>query len=316
MNLIRLTKVWNVMIIILAAAIICGCSKQAESSGLTKQAANSAMNPDKPMRIAALSLDAAEAVLELTDPLRVAVLTRSAADPDLAFNADKVSEEIIQIAGATSLDPEKIMSYNADLLIMTKGHEQEKEAAQILEQAGVPLISLDIWDTFEKMEANYHVLGQALGEEETAEQITFEINNKLEAAHQAVAGKEQPSVLVISPVGPGTGPFLIGSSNISYDIVSHAGGNHLADELSLTRSAKASMEALLKTDPDYIILLQWRLGDDSDLEELTEAAGWSTLTAVQSNRVHTMSVKQLLYPNRYNADTVIELARLFHPDAF
>ncbi|MNJ35129.1 corrinoid ABC transporter substrate-binding protein [compost metagenome] len=317
MRIIRLTKVWSIIIIIISIVIITGCSKKAASSGSAEQASStSAASPEEPMRIAALSLDAAEAVLELIDPSRIAVLTRSAADPDLAFNADKVSDEIIQIAGATSLDPEKIMSYNSDLLIMTKGHEQEKEASQMLEQAGIPLISLDVWDTFEKMEANYHILGQALGEEKAAKHITYEMNKKLETAHQAIAGKEQPSVLVISPVGPGTGPFLIGSSNISYDIVRHAGGNHLADELSLTRSTKASMEAILKADPDYIILLQWRQGDGSDLEELTMSAGWSTLAAVQNGQVHTMTVKQMLYPNRYNADTVTELARLFHPDTF
>lgn len=272
--------------------------------------------PDRPSRIAALSLDAAEAVLELSDPARVAVVTRSAADPSLAFNADKITGDIAQIAGATSLDPEKIMSYNSDLLIMTKGHEQEKEAAEMLGQAGIPLISLEVWNTFAKMEQNYAILGQALAGEQAAGRIIREVNQKLETARQAVADRPRPSVLVISPVGPGTGPFLIGSSNISDDIVRQAGGNPLAESLSLGRSTKASMEAILKADPDHIILLQWKPGDDSDLRELTEASGWSSLAAVQNGQVHTMTVRQMLYPNRYNADTVLELARLFHPDAF
>ncbi|MFD3258244.1 ABC transporter substrate-binding protein [Paenibacillus lentus] len=353
MKLTRLKQVCGASMIITAITalgIISGCSKENLPSGLTEQtpAANAADSgtiaadlrktqlsdeqtsypltlpmdgtdvtiPNRPVRIAALSLDAAEAVLELADPARVAVLTRSAADSDLAFNAGKVSGDIVQIAGATSLDPEKIMSYNSDLLIMTKGHEKEKEASQMLEQAGIPLISLDVWDTFAKMEANYRILGQALDEENSAEQIIHEINHKLESVRQAVAGKSQPTVLVISPVGPGTGPFLIGSSNISYEIVKQAGGNHLADALSLTRATKATMETIIKADPEYIILLQWKQGDDADLQELTEAAGWSALTAVQNDQVHTLTVKQMLYPNRYNADTVSELARLFHPNAF
>ncbi|WP_159887189.1 TroA family protein [Paenibacillus puerhi] len=81
--------------------------------------------PSKPERIAALSLDAAEAVLELVAPERVAVVTRSAADPALAFHADLAELVQAKINGATSLDPEKVMSFNTDLLVMTKGHDKE-----------------------------------------------------------------------------------------------------------------------------------------------------------------------------------------------
>ncbi|RXZ80741.1 ABC transporter substrate-binding protein [Paenibacillaceae bacterium] len=270
----------------------------------------------KPMRIAALSLDAAEAVLELVEPERIAVIAKSAADPALAYQAEKAGQIKEQISGATSLDPEKVMSYNTDLLVMTKGHDKEKEASQLLAQAGIPLISLDVWNTFDKIWTNYRILGEALDEQAKAEAIVAEMQHKLSQTEAAVAGEAPPSVLVISPVGPGTGPYLIGMSNISNDVVRKAGAHNMAETLELGRSTKASMEQIIKADPDYIVLLQWKEGETQDLDEITGSAGWNTLRAVSADQVKVMTVKQMLYPNRYVADTVDELARWFHPGKF
>lgn len=273
--------------------------------------------PSKPVRIAALSLDAAEAALELVGAERVSVITKSAADPALAFQSEKAAQVSNQVSSATSLDPERILSYNTDLLLMTKGHDKEKEAEPVLRQAGIPLIALDTWSTFENMWNSYLLLGQAVGEENKAKEIVQQMKDSLESTGKAIAGVQtKPSALVLSPLGPGTGPYLLGSSNISFEIVEKARARHAAKEMGVTRSTKASMEQIMKADPDYIILLQWKAGDSLDVEAITKAAGWSSLKAVQTGNVKTMTVKQMLYPNRYNVDTVAELAEWFHPGQF
>ncbi|GAA3402268.1 ABC transporter substrate-binding protein [Paenibacillus hodogayensis] len=272
--------------------------------------------PAKPMRIAALSLDAAEAVLELTGPERVSVIAKSAADPALAFQADKAARIRNQVTSATSLDPEQILSYNTDLLVLTKGHDKEKEADAVLRQAGIPMMSLDVWSTFDKMWSNFAALGKAVGEEEKAGAIVDDMKSALARTEKAVAGEPKPSVLVISPVGPGTGPYLIGSTNISSDIVEKAGGASMAVPMGVSRSVKASMEQIVKADPEYIVLLQWKEGDNTDVEAVTQLAGWSALQAVRQDRVKIWPVKRMLYPNRHNAETVEQLAKWLHPGKF
>ncbi|MDF2660310.1 MAG: transporter substrate-binding protein [Paenibacillus sp.] len=293
-------------------------SPQAASYPLTVSADGKTITiPSKPVRIAALSLDAAEAALELAGAERVSVITKSAADPALAFQSDKAAKVSNQVSSATSLDPERILSYNTDLLLMTKGHDKEKDAEPVLRQAGIPLIALDTWSTFENMWNSYLVLGKAVGEENKAREIVQQMKESLESTGKAIAGVQtKPSALVLSPLGPGTGPYLLGSSNISFEIVEKAGARHAAKDMGVTRSTKASMEQIMKADPDYIILLQWKAGDSSDVEAMTKAAGWSSLKAVQTGNVKTMTVKQMLYPNRYNVDTVRELAEWFHPGPF
>lgn len=271
---------------------------------------------EKPKRIALLSLDAAEAVLEIGGADHVVAIPRSSTDPALAYQAEKATKVEHQITSATSLDPEQVLSFESDLLIMTKVHHAEQDADQILQQAGIPLISLSTWSTLEHIWANYALIGEAIGEKEQSEHIISEMKEKVEAVQAAIEGVAKPSVLVISPLGPGTGPYFIGSSNISYDIIRLAGGHHSADDLGLTRVTKASMEQIIKADPEYILLIQWKEGDTADLEAITGTPGWQTLQAVEKGNVKKMTVKQIFYPNRYNANSLEEIAKWLHPGRF
>lgn len=270
----------------------------------------------QPKRIAVLSLDAAEAVLEIGGSQHVVAIPKSSTDPALAYRTEEAVQVKHKIASATSLDPEQVLSFEPDLIIMTKVHSAEQDADQLLKQAGIPLISLDPWNTIEQLWTNYELIGKAIGEEERAKQIIDEMKDKVTAVQSALEGVSKPSVLIISPLGPGTGPYIIGKSNISYDIVRRAGGNNSADDLGLTRVTKASMEQIMKADPDYILLIQWKEGDTSDLEAITNTAGWKSLKAVQQGNVKSMTVKQIFYPNRYNVDSLGEIARWLHPERF
>lgn len=110
--------------------------------------------PKKPERIAAISLDVAEVALELVDPERMAVVPKSIGDSSLAFRTKEAEKVKNKIAGATSLDPEQVLSYNTDLLLMTKLHDKEKEANNILQQSGIPIITLETWSTVEAVMNN------------------------------------------------------------------------------------------------------------------------------------------------------------------
>ncbi|QTH40177.1 ABC transporter substrate-binding protein [Cohnella sp. LGH] len=319
MSLIKKSiKLWTLRLLLLTAAAAvtgCGLSQEPSSPGKTDQVNESASAiPSKPERIAALSLDAAEVVLELTDAERVAVVPRSIENPSLAFRTEEGSRVANKIAGATSLDPEQVLSYNADLLIMTKLHDKEKEATELLEQSGIPIISLESWSTMEVLMNNIMTIGAAIGEEKQAADIVAEMKSRQEKVVSAVSEAVRPTVLVVSPLGPGTGPYLLGSSNISYDLVRLAGAAHAADSLGLTRTTKATIEQIIKADPDYILLVEWEKGKNDEMNEVTQTPGWSTLQAVKNKRVLVMPARKLLNPTRYSIDTLEEIAHWLHPE--
>ncbi|MFU1792550.1 ABC transporter substrate-binding protein [Paenibacillus azoreducens] len=331
-------KQYKMCAMLLAAAVwIAGCGNEkqtAADSGSENSVPASSQNnatsypktisvagkdvtiPKKPEKIAAISLDSADAALELVDPERMALVSTSITNSSLAYRTAEGEKVKNKIAGATSLDPEQVLSSNADLLIMTKLHDKEKEANAILEQSGIPIITLESWSTLESVMNNIMVIGQAVGEEAKAESIVADMQTKLEKTTKAIEGASRPSVLVVSPLGPGTGPYLIGSSNISYDLVRLAGAEHAAENLGLKRTTKASIEQIIKADPEYILLVEWQAGKTDDMNEIMQTPGWSTLKAVKNNHVLSMPAKKLLNPNRYNVDTLEEIAKWLHPDKF
>ncbi|MED1785798.1 ABC transporter substrate-binding protein [Brevibacillus fortis] len=272
--------------------------------------------PKKPERIAALSLDAAEVVLELVEPDRMTVVPKSINNSSLAYRTEEGSKVKNKIAGATSLDPEQILSYEADLLIMTKLHDKEKEANTLLQQSGIPIITLESWSTLDVIMSNILMIGKATGEASQAEEIVVDMKERAEKVKKAIDGTNKPSVLVISPLGPGTGPYLMGASNISYDLVRLAGAKHAADSLGLNRTTKATIEQIIKADPEYILLVEWQEGKADDMNDIMQAPGWSTLQAVKNDQVKRMPAKKLLNPNRYSIDTLEEIAQWLHPDRF
>ncbi|GFR38147.1 hypothetical protein PRECH8_14430 [Insulibacter thermoxylanivorax] len=108
----------------------------------------------KPQRIVAISLDTADAVLELTDPSRVIAVADSIDNVHLAFQSKAGEQAANKLRFADSRDPEKILAYEPDLILLTKQHEGEMDAEQILLQSGIPLISFQLWNTIDEIAAN------------------------------------------------------------------------------------------------------------------------------------------------------------------
>lgn len=255
--------------------------------------------PEKPQRILPLSLDGAEIVLDLVEVDRVIAVSKSVADPMLSTQAEQAKQIDERIASATNIDPEQILSYDVDLLLLTKMHGQEADADQLLQQAGVPILSFETMKTVDDLFANIAVIGEAVGEKEKAEELIRKMKADMEDIQSTFPAKaEKPTILVLSEVGPGTGPYMLGPTNISYDLIKLAGGDPAVDAIGLDRTAKAEVEQVIKMDPDYLFLLDWQGNGEEAYKELMEAPGWNTLKAVQKGHVTITEVKYIMNPNK------------------
>lgn len=253
---------------------------------------------EKPEHILPLSLDVAEILLELVDSDRVVAVPQAVENPILSTQSEKADEIPGRIASAVNIDPEEIISLNTDLLLLTKVHGQEEDTANILDQTGLPIISFNTMRTVNDFQENIAVIGEAIGETENA----MEIINKMTADIEAIQAKipadaEAPSVLILSEVGPGTGPFMMGPGNISYDLIQLAGATAAVDEIDLQSSTPASIEQVISMDPDYIFLLDFVGNGEEAHADLIQNPGWSSLQAVEEDRVKVLDVKYLMNPN-------------------
>ncbi|WGU97280.1 ABC transporter substrate-binding protein [Paenibacillus dendritiformis] len=303
------------VIVVIGLAAILANRMSGASTTVPDSVPASAPEANDKLKVAPVSLDTADAVLEFIDPAQLVAIPKSISNPYLAVNAEMGKQVANPISGATGLDPEAILSFQPDLVLLTKVHHTESDAEELLSQAGVNVITFDQWGTFEAVMGNYRKIGEAVGEADKGVLIAEEIEAKLQqAAARTAKLTAKPTVLVLSPVGPNTGPYVIGPGNIAYDMIRLAGAEPAADALGIAKSIKASIEDLIKIDPDYIVLGDWDGTGEEWLSGLKSDPQWNTLTAVQQGRITTMKAKDLLAPNRYTVDGMLHMSAWLHPD--
>lgn len=271
----------------------------------------------KPRRIVAISLDTADAVLELTDPANVAAVADSIGNAHLAFQSEKGREVPHMLKFSDSQDPEKMLYHDPDLILLTKLHEGEMDAEQILRQSGVPLVSFQPWNTLSDIERNVLLIGELIGERDRAGELVGAMQARIRDVQKAVEGvEERRSVLVISPVGTNTGPFILGTDSLATELLRAAGALPAAELAGFDKTMPASAEQVIKMDPDYILLTDWDGEGESVFRELMEAPGWNTLQAVRNNRMRMIDAKYVVTANLHVAEGVEEIARWIYPERF
>ena len=304
-------------LLIFAMLFIVACSNDTKEEviddGAVEESANSENTEDfpvtvtnndkditiekKPEKIIPMSLETAEIVLSLTDASDVIATTRGIDNPLLSTKHEEGQEIEHRIGAATNIDPEEIIAHETDLLIMTKMYGQEEDAEDILAQFDTPILSFDPFVTVEGFQEAFKIVGEAIGEKKKATSIVDDMNESIKNIQADIPEDESPTVLVLSEVGGDMGPFMLGPTNISYDLVKLAGATPAADVIDMERSAPAEIEQILKVDPDYIILLDFFGKGEASFENLMKDPAWNTLQAVQDDKVLLDEAKNILNPN-------------------
>jgi len=257
---------------------------------------------EKPSRIFPLSLEVAEIVLDLVEPEKIVAATNGIDDPLLSTKADLAEKIEGRIGAQVNIDPEEIISYDTDLLLLTKMFGEQEEAENTLKQLDTPILSFDSIVSVEQYLEVTRTIGKAVGEDSKAEELIASIEEKINSLQQQIPEGESPSVLILSEIGGDLGPFMMGPTNISYDLLKLAGATPAVDKIELERSAPASIEQVLKTDPDYILLVDFFGKGEEGFNELMNDPGWNTLKAVEEENVKLIEAKYIVNPNSKNVD--------------
>ncbi|HLS23044.1 MAG TPA: ABC transporter substrate-binding protein [Pseudogracilibacillus sp.] len=257
---------------------------------------------EKPSRIFPLSLEVAEIVLDLVEPEKIVAATNGIDDPLLSTKVDVAEKIEGRIGAQVNIDPEEIISYDTDLLLLTKMFGEQEEAENTLKQLDTPILSFDSIVTTEQYLDVTRTIGKAVGEESKAEELIASIEEKINSLQQQIPEEESPSVLILSEIGGDLGPFMMGPTNISYDLLKLAGATPAVDTIELERSAPASIEQVLKTDPDYILLVDFFGKGEEGFNELMNDPGWNTLKAVEEGNIKLIEAKYIVNPNSKNVD--------------
>jgi len=272
--------------------------------------------PHKPVRIAALSGDVGDIVLELVDLERIAAVPLHQDNPMMYRNHEKAAKVRGRLPGAADVDPEAVLAFDPDLIVLTLTHGAELDALELLSLSGIPIVSIRSWSDFDGLMQNVLLIGEAVGEEEKAMAVVEKMRARLDAVEERLAGVEKPWALPLSVISPdGTQPWLIGPTSFQYDLLVRAGARYAGERLGVTRSIVASVEQLIQADPEYLLLTDWSGRGLDAYRDFLAHPGMQAVTAVEKGNVLILPYRELWH-TLDAIEGLEKVAAWLHPDRF
>ncbi len=168
------------------------------------------------------------------------------------------AERIPSIGGISDMNIERILFLEPDLVI--SGSMVSKKITDQLDAMGIPIVCIIEKPKFEALYENIAAIGKLVDKEKEADSLNalmLERVNALEANAQNSNAITQSHNHTITPkvyyvVGFGSGGnYTSGGNTFINDIIRMAGGHNIAENID---GWSYSLEALMKEDPDYIIV--------------------------------------------------------------
>ncbi len=156
------------------------------------------------------------------------------------------AQDIPSIGGISNLNIEKILSLDPDLVI--SGSMVGKKVTDQMDQMGVPMVCVIEKPRFEALYDNIAAIGKLVGKEAAADSLNAVLKDR--ASQLPTNHYPLPTVYYVVGFGAG-GNFTAGGNTFINDIIRMAGGRNIAEDID---GWSYSLEALVKEDPDYIIV--------------------------------------------------------------
>lgn len=166
------------------------------------------------------------------------------------------AENISSIGGISDLNVERILFLDPDLVI--SGSMVSKKITDQLDAMGIPIVCIIEKPKFEALYDNITAIGKLVGKETKADKLIEDLKISINLmAHFDSMQVTNTGSLLTTPtcyyvVGFGAGGnFTAGGNTFINDIIRMAGGHNIAEDID---GWSYSLEALMKEDPDYIIV--------------------------------------------------------------
>ncbi len=200
-------------------------------------------------------------------------------------------------------DLEKIISLEPDVVIATTFTE---EGIAKLDAAGIPVVVLHEEGTVDGVYVMISDMGNIVNKNQQAAATIEEMKTTIADVQEKTKDLEKPTVYYV--VGYGEyGDYTAGGDTFVGGMLEIAGGDNIAKDIS---GWNISLEKLIESDPDIIIISEWMKDD------FINAPNYCELSAVKNGKVYTMDVNMLERQGCRNDDGILELAKIFHPEVF
>ena len=180
--------------------------------------------------------------------------------------------DIENVGGISNLNVEKVISLQPDLVIA--GSMVPEKTSKLIGKAGIPVACVIEKKNFDGLFENITKIGLLANKVSSAKSLNDSLKNELSKISLKNT-TDTPSVYYVVGYGK-SGNFTAGGNTFINDILRKAGTRNIAENI---KGWDFSLEALLATDPDYIIIRK------EDAKNFSQTEPYTQLSAVKNHKV-------------------------------
>ena len=239
----------------LAVAGACACLAAAAADGALPT-------------VASINLCADQHVLALADPAQILSVSWLAADPHESLFATEAQRYPLNYGSA-----EELLTLDPDVVFA--GTYTSPFSRALLQRLGRRVIDLAPEASVADIEHNVRLVAAAIGQTERGERLVAGLRADLDriATHRPT---RQLATVVVRPGG-----FTVGAGSLADELIALAGLRNVAAEQGLDRWGSLSMETLLRSAPELIVLTEYRSAQPSLANTVLEHPALTRLGAVR-----------------------------------
>jgi iron complex transport system substrate-binding protein len=226
-------------------------------------------------RIASINLCADQHLLAIADPEQILTVSWLAADPEESLWAQEAARHTLNYGTA-----EELLKFAPDVVLA--GTYTSPFTRTMLRRLRYRVVELEPEASVADIERNVRLVAEVVGQAARGEQLVAALRAEVRAIEASrPAGKR--SAVIVRPGG-----FTVGADSLADELLTLAGFTNVAAERGLDRWGSLSMEALLRSSPELIVLTGYRSSQPSLANAVLEHPALAKLAAAQRTvTVHT-----------------------------
>lgn len=267
-----------------------------------------------------LTDDEGNAVVIETEPQRIVSLTPANTEILFAIGAgDRVvattdfddyppeAVDLPDVASYTSVDVEKIVGLEADLVVAGGNYFNDPDALERLRGLGIPVLVVYA-ASVEAVLDDVRLIGQAAGSAAEAEALAATMAADIGAVSAATAALPTPRTFYeIDAFGDIYGPA---DESFLEELIVLAGGDPITT--GSTTAFNIPLERLIEADPEVIVLGDANYGVTPEI--VAGRPGWDVMTAVREGAIRPVNDTVVTRPGPRLTEGLRALALAIHPD--
>ncbi len=205
---------------------------------------------------------------------------------------------------------ESIVELDPDL-VLTDGHS---EGIKQLDSLGITYMVIDPKD-IDGIFKDIELLGKVTDTEKEAEKLIKDMQKRISYVIAQVEDAPRLKVFYIIDATDLNNPWTAGPGSLIDSLITMAGGENIAAKAQAAW-VQFSLEAVIASDPEIIILPVKHGTAFTPPEALKEHPVWGQTTAVKEGRIFTIDADLIDRPGPRIVQGLEEIARIIHPELF